>query len=102
MILLRSQNKLEHRGHRASQRTQRTTAARSHRMYRLFLDCDWPGEIRNPSEDAKRAVTLAARARRRRLPAWPEVIPGEPCPRPRKRGTGAPGMQPALTEQTPM
>jgi hypothetical protein len=71
-------------------------------MYRLSLDCGWPGKMRNPLEDAKRAVTLAARVRRRRLPAWPEVIPGAPDPRPRKRGTGAPGMQPALTEQTPM
>jgi hypothetical protein len=47
----------------------------------------------------KFAVTLTARARRRRLPALPEVIPGAPGPRPKKRSPGAPGMQPVLENE---
>ena len=53
-------------------------------------------------EDTEGAVILAARARRRRLPAKPEVIPGAPRPRPKKRSTGAPGIQPVLSERTPL
>src|ERR1035438_2756979 len=42
-----------------------------------------------------------ARARRRRLPAKPEVIPGTPGSRPNKRSPGAPGIQPVLPERKP-
>jgi hypothetical protein len=58
-------------------------------------------KTRNSTEDAEGALALVARARRRRLPAWPEVIPGAPGSRPKKRGLGAPGMQPVLSERTP-
>ena len=49
------------------------------------------------------APSHRARVRRRRLPAQPEVIPGAPGSRPKKRSPGAPGILPVLNEwQSPM
>jgi hypothetical protein len=52
------------------------------------------------AESAEARRPSRARARRRRLPAQPEVIPGAPGSRPNKRSPGVPGMQPVLAQWT--